>query len=219
MCGNDHDLLHNVQRNVVFKSISSNTTSVYMINFEKAIEKGVTIYFNTISAYKVFCGCTSDKIPSLTLQCGLKGKQIYDKYIEFLRKQEISFDYNIITNSKLVNIFAAMSGLFTDEERLDVFNRVKLVYPAECPEGVTITGTCLKEINANEMCYMLTLFNDYESLRCLKYSKLTLAQDDINLLRKASKDLLTGAFEVDRSQECSINSMDVFEEDLFLRDV
>ena len=42
---------------------------------------------------------------------------------------------------------------------------------------------------------------------------------DINLLRKASKDLLTGAFEVDRSQECSINSMDVFEEDLFLRDV
>ena len=219
MCGNDHDLLHNVQRNVVFKSISSNTTSVYMINFEKAIEKGVTIYFNTISAYKVFCGCTSDKIPSLTLQCGIKGKQIYDKYIEFLRKQEISFDYNIITNSKLVNIFAAMSGLFTDEERLDVFNRVKLVYPAECPEGVTITGTCLKEINANEMCYMLTLFNDYESLRCLKYSKLTLAQDDINLLRKASKDLLTGAFEVDRSQECSINSMDVFEEDLFLRDV
>ena len=220
ICGNDHDLLHNVQRNVMFRSISSNTTSVYMVNFEKAIEKGKTIYFNTISAYKVFCGCNSDKIPPLALQCGLRGEEIYDKYIDFLREEKISFDYNTITDSKLVNIFAALSGLFTTEERLDVLNRVNLVYPAKCPEGITLTGTSLKEVNANELCYMLSLFNDFESIKCLRYRKSTLAQDDINMLRSAGRDLLTGAFEVDRNQECSINKMDSFEEeDLFLRDV
>lgn len=220
ICGNDHDLLHNVQRNVMFRSISSNTTSVYMVNFEKAIEKGKTIYFNTISAYKVFCGCNSDKIPPLALQCGLRGEEIYDKYIDFLREEQISFDYNTIIDSKLVNIFAALSGLFTTEERLDVLNRVNLVYPAKCPEGITLTGTSLKEVNANELCYTLSLFNDFESIKCLRYRKSTLAQDDINMLRSAGRDLLTGAFEVDRNQECSINKMDSFEEeDLFLKDV
>ena len=186
ICGNDHDLLHNVQRNVMFRSISSNTTSVYMVNFEKAIEKGKTIYFNTISAYKVFCGCNSDKIPPLALQCGLRGEEIYDKYIDFLREEKISFDYNTITDSKLVNIFAALSGLFTTEERLDVLNRVNLVYPAKCPEGIILTGTSLKEVNANELCYMLSLFNDFESIKCLRYRKSTLAQDDINMLSQRS---------------------------------
>ena len=61
ICGNDHDLLHNVQRNVMFRSISSNTTSVYMVNFEKAIEKGKTILLqHNLSLQSFLSGCNSD---------------------------------------------------------------------------------------------------------------------------------------------------------------
>lgn len=218
--GNGHDLLHNVQNKVFFHSISSNTSSINILNFEKGIEKGKDIPLNTISAYKVFCGCTSDRIPSLMLKCGLNGDEIYQKYLQFLRERKIPFDYKVITNPNLVAVFANISGLFTEEEKAEVYVRIKLVYPADCPDNICIKGSTKKDVDFANLRYALTLFNDYESLRCLKLDKMSLAQSDINYLRENAGLLLSGAYEVDRNVECEINNMDIFsDEDLFLRDI
>ena len=218
--GNDKDLLHNIQDTVSFKSIRADMNSVYMINYEKSIEKGKTIRFNTISAYKVFCGCKSDKIPSLSLQCGLRGEQIYKKYLEFLDKEKIPSIYKVITNSKLVNLFASLSGLFTKDEQLEVYNRVNLIYPATCPSGIEVVGKGINAVNKDVFNWTLSLFNDYESIFCMKYNKIALSNDDIALLKDYSNQILTGAYEVDRNQRCEYSYLDAFdEENLFLRDV
>lgn len=218
--GNDKDLLHNVQSRVSFHSISSNVNSVYLSNFEKSIEKGKTIPFNTISAYKVFCGCSSDKIPQMKLSNGMHGEEIYNEYLKFLREKGINAVWNIITDSRLPNIFGNLSGLFTEEERIELYNRVRVVYPAECPDDVDIVVSNNNSIYKNVLEWTLNLFNDWESIKCMKFNKINVDKDDIKILKENAQLLTSGAYEIDKNSKCEFNYLDSFaEESIFLKDV
>lgn len=218
--GNDKDLLHNIQKRVSFHSISSNVNSVYLSNFEKSIEKGKTIPFNTISAYKVFCGCSSDKIPSMRLSNGLGGEALYQRYLRFLEQNDIPRTWETITSFKLPNIFGNLSGLFTDEEKQELFKRIHIVYPAECPEDVHLETSNANSIYSDVLEHVLNLFNDWESIKCMKFTKVGLNSNDIQFLKDNAKLLTSGAYEVDRNSRCELTYLDSFgEENIYLKDV
>ena len=77
----DYDLCHNVDSaGVEFKTINSNSLNVnsatfHLIPFDKKHKEPVI--YNTISAYKVFCGDSSDSIKTFTSSNGVKGIDLY----------------------------------------------------------------------------------------------------------------------------------------------
>lgn len=217
--GNDKDLVHCVQPGVSFRSISSNVNSIYVSNFDYGIEKGVKIPFNTVAAYKVFCGCSSDRIPSFKLENGKGGLEVYQDYLGFLEENRIGSDYYLITNPKLLVFFGNLIGYFSPEDKKELLKRIRLVYPAECPEGLVVSPSTYKSVNKETLTWALSLFNDWESIKCLKCGKHSLSDVDVDRLRSLAKDLTSGSFEVDRNRQCEIEEMQVFEESVFLRDL
>lgn len=203
--GNDYDLCHNVQQRVMFKTVREDMNNIHVGNFETGIYKGERIKFNTISAYKVFCGCSSDKIPAMNLKCAINGKEIYAKYLKFLEENNVTCKYSVLTNPKLPILFAQYSGLFDTDEIEDVTKRVKLVYPAEMPAGVEIRPTLRKEIDLDKLAHFLSMYNDFESLRCIQMRKRDLDDNDKNILRQKAKALRTGEFAADRNIEPEFN--------------
>lgn len=199
--GNDYDLCHSIQQKVRFKTVHHKMNNIFRGNFEESIYQGKWIMFNTISAYKVFCGCTSDCIPVLSLQCGLHGYKLYNTFLDFIKKSGLPLTYANTASSKLVMLFITKSRLFTSEEQLEVVKRIKLVYPAACPEGVKITPTRFFEIDKDALMHFLTMYNDYDSIRCLGGKKVFLSEEDKQRIRDKGKSLRNGEYATDHDME------------------
>ena len=61
----------------------------------------------------------------------------------------------------------------------------------------------------------MTLYNDYESLKCLDLSKAYLSDDDREFIKQKAYKFKTGAFAVDNNLE--VNNL-VDSEDLYLKE-
>lgn len=85
----DYDLCHNVDSaGVEFKTINSNSLNVNsatfsLIPFDRKHKEPVV--YNTISAYKVFCGDSSDSIKTFTSAQGVKGIDLYRGFKKLLK--------------------------------------------------------------------------------------------------------------------------------------
>ena len=199
--GNDYDLLHSVQPGVRFKSIRRGVSCVYPANFEEFADPGSYTRFNTISAKKVLCGCKSDGIPALALECGMKGEKIYKAFLEYLVEKKINCSYANTTNWKLLAVFARDSGLFTPVDYNCMLQRVKLVYPEDCPEGLVIEPVWYRSVDQEKLAKFLTLVNDAESLRCLALRRVQLGEADKQLMFDKSNRLKTGEYAADNNLE------------------
>ena len=196
--GNDHDLCHNVRDRVRFKSIAPDSACIFAGNFEESVDSTYT-RFNTISAKKCMCGCTSDKVPALHLANGMRGEEIYTNYLQFLEAGGVTFNYKNTADPRYVVAFSKLSGLFTDEEQKEMIKRIKVVFPAGMPNGVTLTPDYATTVNEEKLAKFLTMINDFNSLKCLQYRKATLTEDDKQLLRDLGRSLTTGEFAADRN--------------------
>lgn len=197
--GNDYDLCHSIQPRVIFKTVRDDMNNIHPGNFETGIYKGKRIKFNTISAYKVFCGCFSDKIPSMNLASGVGGLALYNKFLNFIQLYGCVGKLNLLTNPKLPVIFAEAAGIFTSEELEELKRRVRLVYPANIPDGMTIVPTAAKDVDLERLAHFLSLYNDFDSLRCLQLRKRNLDDEDKKLLLQKAKAFKTGEFAADHS--------------------
>lgn len=198
--GNDHDLCHNVQRGVRFKSIATNSSCVYTGNFEKSVDKTFT-KFNTISAKKALCGCSSDKIPAIKLKYGVDSKELYSRFLDFFEEWKFPFTYETTSDPRYLLAFANSSELFDDSEKKELLKRIRLVYPAGCPKGVEIRPVGIKDFNGNRMAKFLSMIADYDSLRCLGLRKVELSEDDKQTLRDLGKRLSSGEYAADNNLE------------------
>jgi 5'-3' exonuclease len=197
--GNDYDLCHSIQPGVRFKSIVPGVGCIHPGNFVESVEIGETIKFNTISAYKAFCGCSSDKIKGIKLSNGMKGKQIYYEFVKWLSQREDGNNYWITSFWKTPLVFANTSGLFTPEEFQVLYDNVKLVYPAEKPEGVEIKPVFFDDVNKEKFYKFLTLYGDQDSLNSLGAKRAFVSEEDKQMLREKSSKLSSGEFAADRN--------------------
>lgn len=197
--GNDHDLLHSVQNGVWFKSITPNCSVVLRGNFEEEADKTRTV-FNTISAKKALCGCKSDSVPSIELENGMRGKELYDRFCKFLVDENILCSYKNTTDPNLLLVFAKRSGLFTSKDFMNLQRRVKLIYPAPCPDGVKITPNCDSRIDLTSLYRFLAMVGDKESLRGLGCrSSVTLTEEEKKCMYDMANRLKSGEYAADRN--------------------
>lgn len=218
--GNDHDLLHSVQDKVWFKSVNPNCSMVYRGNFETEADKSYTV-FNTISAKKVLCGCHSDSIPSITLKNGMCGKELYDLFRKFLVDNNIFCSYANTTSPRLLLVFAKNSGVFTNEDFLELQRRIKLVYPSKCPDDVVIRPNQGRNIDISALYRFLSLVGDRDSLHSFGGSSFThLTEEEKKRMYDLSNRLKTGEYAADKNIPFTptpvLKSMSI---DLFEREV
>lgn len=199
--GNDYDLCHSVQSKVRFTTINRGMNNIFRGNFEHSIEKGRHVLFNTISAYKVMCGCHSDKIPAMKLANGMGGYRLYCAFVDWAKGSGIPLTYANTTDPRFLMLFAKNSGLFDDGDVEELLNRIKLVYPAACPDGVKIVPNSYYGLDKDKLCQFLTIYNDYDSIKCLGGKKAFLSEEAKQMLRDKGRSLTTGEFAADKNIE------------------
>lgn len=218
--GNDKDLCHSVRNNVRFKSIRSDLNSIYYGNFEDSIERGEKIMFNTISAYKVFCGCRSDAIPAFKTENGVGGRKLYSNFTKFCADNGVAGSYVKTSNPGLVEIYAKYSGLFTEADKKRLKKQIRLVYPAPMPRGFCFSPTGLVDVDLKKFSHFLTLFNAVDAFKNSMFVRQTLTDEDKQYVKELARQYSTGEAFADRNIEYSLNRLgtDDMRLDSFSRD-
>lgn len=199
--GNDYDLCHSIRPGVRFKSIAAGTPCIYQGNFETMADPAGYTMFNTISAKKSFCGCKSDKIPPMSVKAGLKGEELYKRFLRYIEDNNVGRRYGVLTDQRLPLIFAKNSGLFMEKEFMELVKRVRLVYPATKPENTEIVPSSKNDLNKTQLNKFLTMVGDYNSLRCMSYQKANLNDADKVVMRDKARKLRSGEYAADRNLE------------------
>lgn len=220
--GNDYDLCHNVDFNVRFRGITTNVNSIYYGTFSKSIKQGETIMFNTIAAYKVFCGDSSDCIPAFKSESGKSASELYKLYVKFLNdyqdEHKIRFSIDYLISVQPIAVFINTSGLFSNLEKEELYKRIQLVYPAECPADLTIDPSMIDDLNKEELSRFLNIYGDKYALSCFNFRKIKPSDDDIDNVKQKARQLLNGEYEVDRNKPIEDNMADYEDSTLFLRE-
>ena len=205
--GNDRDLCHSLRNNVIFRTTNSAMTDVSQNNFSTSIQKGVKVPYNTVSAYKVFCGCHSDAIPSLKIKKGVSSRALYELWCKVCGGPANLCRRAVGANPETVRIFCKKSGLFTDDELKEVDNRIALIYPAEKPTDLVIEPTKCSEVDKDALARMMNLYGAKDAVRCIKRRVESLTDDDKKILKDKAQVLKTGAYAADNNLECRARSV------------
>ena len=196
----DNDICHSIRNGVKLVAIRNGQNDIIPSNFEIAIKRGERIPYNTISAMKVFCGCESDKIPPIKIAAGYSGKQLYNAWCNVAAKLGSLSNRAIGANPDVVRAFVNKAGFFTPEEIKDVEQRIKLIYPAKVPDGVTITPTNLyKEMDKDKFIQMCRRYNAKQALQCLNVRYEKLSPEEIQKVRDAAHAVASGEYAADRN--------------------
>lgn len=213
---NDYDVAHNVQERVYLKPIDNKSNIVTHRNFASAVSRKDDIMFNTISAHKVFCGCTSDRVPAIKVSGGYTPVSIYKRFCRFLHENNLT-TYEATSDPRTVAIFANTVGLFSDEDKQEVYKRIQIIYPANKPEDAQIKPVGLDSIDKEAYSWLLAIGKDYSAAKALGIRALNIPQD-VDQHVKVIYDLVrTGAYSVDRNLEVD-PSYEVDSEMMFLKE-
>lgn len=205
--GNDRDLCHSIRNNVVFRTTNSTMTDVDQNNFSTAIKKGIKVPYNTVSAYKVFCGCSSDAIPAMKLKKGVSGYTLYQLWCKACGGPANLRQRIIGANPETVRVFCQKIGIFTEEELKGVDKRIELIYPAEKPEDVTLEPTKCSEVDKDALAKFMNLYGAKTAVRCIGKRVESLTDNDKMLLKNKAQVLKTGAYAADKNLESRAKSV------------
>lgn len=196
---NDIDNCHSIRNGVTFHNLAVDGNDIIPSNFSTGIYNGEEIPFNTISAYKVFCGCKSDNIKPFKSECGLSGRKLFDAWCEVISRSGELSSRIYGANPEMVRIFATKTGLFTQGEQDEIERRIKLIYPADKPEGVTIVPTTWGEVDKTQLARFCTLYGANKALKCMGLKWAFLDDADKEQLRRMSRQLNTGEYAADHN--------------------
>lgn len=197
---NDHDIAHNVQKNVMLKPIDTKGIIITESQFQRALSTTDDIRFNTISAYKVFCGCKSDHIPKIKVSGGFVPVTIYKRFLRFLDENNLK-SYEAMTSPKVLAVFTNTVGLFDEADKREIFNRIHLIYPAERPEEIEIKPTVAECVDRDVLGFLLAMCRDNASARMLGCKNFSVPEDLNQRVQSLATLLKTGAYSVDRNLE------------------
>jgi hypothetical protein len=198
---NDMDLTHSVDYNVEFFPLDESANLVDLQNFSQAISPEETVLPVTVSAYKVFTGCSSDGIKTFTSETGHLGKSLYRKFcqiiggipnisIETLRSKEalVKFLDFLLAKSVITAADREMLG-----KRADVIFPRKSVTQNFVPKGVG-------DVNVKRLAELLSMFKQSPmAFSISRTDNITPSEEMVNLFREKFRELSSGAFAVDNS--------------------
>lgn len=197
---NDHDVAHNVQGKVVMKPFSRTDAVITKDNFEYTVQKGKRVMFNTISAYKVFFGCSSDCIPAFK-SSEYTTESLYRCFTKFLTEHRLTASYDAMVSKKALAIYVNTCGYFSDAERTEIYKRINLVYPAEKPDDFRADVVNLGSVDKHVFSEILVMCHDYHSLSNIGMKPFKLSDDFLSLLDSYSQNFTSGAYSVDHNLE------------------
>lgn len=197
----DMDLAHSVDPYVSFETLSRDVNSVTWDNFSYAVEMGKRLFPNTLSAYKVFTGCKSDKIKPFVSEGSVKGEVFYRGFCKMLADIPNVIP-SLTRHPKALRIFINGQGRemgLTDKDITDLEARIEVVYPRKS----TIEDFKAKnrlDLDMDGYHRILSVTKDRESLKSQFLRKPHFAfmpEEDISYFHKMAADLRTGAFAAD----------------------
>ena len=200
---NDIDICHSVRNGVVLSTLSDDMNDITPTTFEYGIKKGKRILYNTISAYKTFCGCESDKIPSFVSEGGLRGSDLYAMWCTFAQKVGPVSDRNIGPNKQIIRIFVDRLNTFTERDREELRKRIELVYPAEKPAEISIEPVKVSSIDKDALRSFCELYGLRSAMKCMGMRSYPLGENDKKRLYDEARMLKSGEYAADKN----INSM------------
>lgn len=230
--GCDYDLCHNVsvwpKGEVQFKTINTNCCDVSWNNFSIVLFDKDTkerIIWNTISAYKVFCGDTSDCIKRFTLSDGTKGIDLYRDFKEMLKTQLSGKSGKLIGDRRVLEYYINTVKGITDVRDLKLLKeRMDTIYPkdlrSQYPNGFDVADRSKVDVQLlADYCHVI---GDRDSLISIKkMGKIPHSGDDLKILEdelfRFGVDFSDGKFMVDNnlpmaSMVRSAESINVFKE-------
>ena len=200
---NDRDLAHNVFNNVKIEACSLDGIDINPSNF--VVSAGnQPVEYNTISAFKVLTGDSSDKISSFRSENGMLGKDIYRKYLLF-GKENLKPDTirPFLFSRKDVFLFFLKNQMnLTKNDFAELTRRIQVIFPRETkdvPEASSERNIILKELAK-----LLSVLQEDIQLKQLHLDKVRLTTEEFNSFKAGAQVLRDGTFAVDN--DCPIHS-------------
>lgn len=219
--GNDKDLAHSLQPNVMFRSCRSDMNLIRKSSFPNAVFKDVYLPYNMTSVYKCLCGCHSDSVSVFRTEDGRSGAELYRSAVSFYESNDLTNDYFKSTNSQVLKVWAEVAG-FTETDMANLDTRIKLIFPAEIPEtfDTMIRTANLYTIDCDKMSRILTMFNVAEAFKCRDFFRVQLTEEEKREMYKLADSFKTGSFNADKNLPINSNrisaeplTIDLFEKD------
>lgn len=223
---NDHDVAHNVHDSIRMKPFKTSDVIICQSNYHTVLTYKFRshiwpIEFNTINAYKVFCGCSSDGIPKFRSSLGFITETIYQRYVRFLRENNLIGNYQATSSFKVLAVFlntvCMNEKLITESEKQELFRRIRIIYPLSRSQDTKMRVAGIDELDMNLMSQLLVACKDYHSLECLRCKKVDMSEQLLSVLRGYAKDLRNGAYSVDRNLEVD-PSYEIDSEPMYLKE-
>jgi hypothetical protein len=218
VAGSDYDLTHNVIPGVSFRGVSSLVNSCSVMNFQHSVSPTHKVLLNTISAYKVFTGCNSDKIPAVA--SSISGIKLYDLFcdtiwssvpegqvlnVEEVRKKEVLLSF-------LDRIEPALGKDVIDAYR----KNASIVFPREYKDDyVGISLQSLPQDSKNTIARLSNTVREFTlSKRLGALTTTELTSPERQKFREISRALSTGEYLADNGLSLEISSHSFNELDL-----
>lgn len=204
--GVDYDLAHNVDEyGVCFESISNQVCSVDMYNFSTILGKDHDVHFNTITAYKVLTGDSSDNVGPFISEAGHRGVDIYDIFVDLVKDQCSEQNSYYVKSRDLLEVFLSSITELTDKDRQELKKRMDVFYPAVIPtdeNGVAYDYTQVsnkENINLEAFIALLRTIKDITSLTTLNQYPGQGSNEIKDYLFKQAKKVNEGSYGVDNN--------------------
>lgn len=191
--GSDYDLCHNVDDECVeYRTCNSNTNNVNWINFPKAIGWGdEPILFNTLLAYKVFCGKKADNIKPFVTSDGRKGIDLYKLYKAYWNSATENKTCEVMRSRIMLEKF--ISIVIKDSRDVEELGkRMDCIYPKDLrrffKDGFKVTDR--EGADLQLLCDYAYALNDRTSMSTLKKMGFSPRGDD------SISDILSEVFDL-----------------------
>lgn len=190
---NDVDIAHSLWPNGELCPCNSQGKFVNYNNFSTGVVPGKDILYNTISLYKIICGCSSDKIPAISVTQPYK---VYTEFCKYLMQNGI-YSYETTANSMdlLVDVLLSWDSSLPVE---DIMRNKELVLPAKKPDDVMLF-TPSYDVDLDAYATYLSMINDKKTLRALKLTPKMLTEQQKDVLKNAGKSLASGVYAADKN--------------------
>lgn len=198
--GTDYDLTHNVAfPNVTFQGITRLVNSITPNNFSNGIVMGKTLYYNTISAYKVLCGDSSDTINAFkSTQGNLTGGFLYNKYAQLLEKNRV-LPFVARERKLLEQFIRGLEKYLTNEDYTELYRNMDLVFPVKLDDDFS-EYTNLKGFDLKPLQRFLSTIDDTVSLKSINKGFIGRDEEIVKRLKITAKELLSGEYSVDHNR-------------------
>lgn len=218
--GNDYDLCHSVDDCVNFQACNSLVNDVHSYDFCQALNQYTGLKYNTLSAYKVFNGCKSDKIPPYKTLAGVTGAELYREFNEFVVTTNDG-QYNAVTfmqQPELLQLYMLQTDKITEQDYPEIMRRIQLVYPAAKPADITIKPAGLMQARRGALSKYLTLLNDTYALKFLGLEQSRLTDADYKRMKELRMGVTSGSFAADMDIPVDTGESEALPLDVFSRE-